>query len=93
MKCQVLIDWLTFSVKETDPSKVIQTYLGMDPALCEKRKFFPCPYPYSLHCSCYFLLVTTLSRLYIPSLGAVLKYKIFSSAAELIRQPGRFFRS
>ena len=33
MKCQVLIDWLTFSVKETDPNKVIQTYLGMDPAL------------------------------------------------------------
>lgn len=33
MKCQVLIDWLTFSVKEQDPDKVIQTYLGMDPAL------------------------------------------------------------
>jgi hypothetical protein len=33
MKCQVLIDWLTFSVQETDPNKVIQTYLGMDPAL------------------------------------------------------------
>lgn len=33
MKCQVLIDWLTFSVKETDPNKVIQTYLGMDPDL------------------------------------------------------------
>ena len=33
MKCQVLIDWLTFSIKETDPSKVIQTYLGMDSAL------------------------------------------------------------
>ena len=33
MKCQVLIDWLTCSVKETDPSKVIQTYLGMDLAL------------------------------------------------------------
>lgn len=33
MKCQVLIDWLTFSVKETDPNKVIETYLGMDPAL------------------------------------------------------------
>lgn len=33
MKCQVLIDWLTFSVKEKDPTKVIQTYLGMDPAL------------------------------------------------------------
>lgn len=33
MKCQVLIDWLTFSVKEQDPDKVIQTYLGMDPSL------------------------------------------------------------
>lgn len=33
MKSQVLIDWLTFSVKETDPNKVIQTYLGMDPDL------------------------------------------------------------
>lgn len=33
MKCQVLIDWLTFSVKVQDPDKVIQTYLGMDPAL------------------------------------------------------------
>ena len=33
MKCQVLIDWLTFSVKEADPNKVIQTYLGMDPDL------------------------------------------------------------
>lgn len=33
MKCEVLIDWLTFSVKEKDPGKVIQTYLGMDPAL------------------------------------------------------------
>ena len=36
MKCHwivVLIDWLTFSVKETDPNKVIQTYLGMAQAL------------------------------------------------------------
>lgn len=33
MKCEVLIDWLTFSVKEKDPGKVIRTYLGMDPAL------------------------------------------------------------
>ena len=33
MKCQVLIDWLTFSVKVQDPDKVIQTYLGMDPSL------------------------------------------------------------
>ena len=34
MKCQVLIDWLTFSVRSmTDPAEVIQKYLGMDPAV------------------------------------------------------------
>ncbi len=34
MKCQVLVDWLTFSVKSTeDPAEVIKKYLGMDPAL------------------------------------------------------------
>ncbi len=33
MKCEVLVDWLTFSVKEKDPRKVIQQFLGMDPDL------------------------------------------------------------
>ena len=33
MKCQVLIDWLTFSVKSKDPAEVIKKYLGMDPAI------------------------------------------------------------
>ena len=34
MKCQVLIDWLTFSVKSmSDPAEVITNYLGMDPAV------------------------------------------------------------
>ena len=33
MKCEVLIDWLTFSVKKDDPSEVIREYLGLDPAL------------------------------------------------------------
>ncbi len=33
MKCQVLVDWLTFSVKEQDPAKVIREYLGLDPEL------------------------------------------------------------
>ena len=33
MKCQVLVDWLTFSVKAKDPKKVIRDYLGMDPDL------------------------------------------------------------
>ena len=35
MKCQVLIDWLTFTVKsEKDPDAVIIEYLDMDPELC-----------------------------------------------------------
>ena len=33
MKCQVSIDWLTFSVKKEDPSEVIKDYLGLDPVL------------------------------------------------------------
>lgn len=33
MKCQVLVDWLTFSVKEQDPAKVIREYLGLEPEL------------------------------------------------------------
>ena len=33
MKCQVLVDWLTFSVKKDDPGEVIRDYLGLDPAL------------------------------------------------------------
>ena len=33
MKCEVLINWLTFSVKKDDPSEVIREYLGLDPAL------------------------------------------------------------
>ncbi len=39
MKCEVLVDWLTFSVKEKDPNKVIQQYLGMDPALFQDTGF------------------------------------------------------
>lgn len=33
MKCQVLIDWLTFSVKKDNPNEVIREYLGLDPDL------------------------------------------------------------
>ena len=39
MKCQVLIDWLTFSVKTKDPSEVIKKYLGMDPAVFQDPGF------------------------------------------------------
>ena len=40
MRCSVLIDWLTFSVKTcNDPYTVINWYLGMDASL-----FQPMPY-------------------------------------------------
>jgi len=39
MKCEVLVDWLTFSVKEKDPRKVIQQFLGMDPDLFQDTGF------------------------------------------------------
>lgn len=39
MKCQVLVDWLTFSVKGLEPFEVIRTYLGMDPSLFQDAGF------------------------------------------------------
>lgn len=43
MKCNVLIDWLTFTVKDCyDPYKVISWYLGLDGSLFE-------PMPYGLN--------------------------------------------
>lgn len=40
MKCQVLIDWLTFSIKNMeDPAQVIQKYLGLDPALFQEAPY------------------------------------------------------
>lgn len=40
MKCQVLIDWLTFSIKNTEnPAQVIQKYLGLDPALFQEAPY------------------------------------------------------
>lgn len=35
MKCSVLVDWLTFSVKTDNPDDVIREWLGMDTALFE----------------------------------------------------------
>jgi len=39
MKCQLLIDWLTFSVKKEDPNEVIRDYLGMDPDLFQETGY------------------------------------------------------
>ncbi len=39
MKCQVLIDWLTFSVKKDDPNEVIRDYLGLDPSLFQETGY------------------------------------------------------
>lgn len=40
MKAQILIDWLTFTVKDVyDPVKVISWYLGMDSCLFQEQPF------------------------------------------------------
>ena len=40
MKCQVLIDWLTFSIKSArSPQDVIQKFLGLDPALFQEAPY------------------------------------------------------
>lgn len=40
MKCQVLIDWLTFSIKSIqEPAQVIQKFLGLDPALFQEAPY------------------------------------------------------
>ena len=40
MKCQVLIDWLTFSIKNIqNPTEVITKYLGLDPALFQEAPY------------------------------------------------------
>ena len=40
MKCQVLIDWLTFSIKNIqEPAQVIRKFLGLDPALFQEAPY------------------------------------------------------
>ena len=39
MKSQVMVDWLTFSVKEEEPEKVIREYLGLDPGLFQEMGY------------------------------------------------------
>lgn len=39
MKAEVLVDWLTFSVKTDNPNDVIRDWLGMDPALFESSPY------------------------------------------------------
>ena len=54
MKCQVLIDWLTFSVKTRDPAEVIKKYLGMDLAVFQDPGYGLLGYQrFSDICVCY----------------------------------------
>ena len=43
MNCEVLIDYLTFSVKSKDPVGVIREYLGMEPDLFQEMPFSVLP--------------------------------------------------
>lgn len=39
MKCQILVDWLTFSVKRKEPREVIREFLGLDPSLFQEEGY------------------------------------------------------
>lgn len=39
MKCEVLVDWLTFSVKTDNVNYVIENYLGMEPSLFQETGY------------------------------------------------------
>ena len=39
MKCEVLIDWLTFSIKTDKPNEVIRDFLNMDPDLFQEMGY------------------------------------------------------
>ena len=39
MKCQIFVDWLTFSVKRKDPKEVTVDFLGLDPALFQEEGY------------------------------------------------------
>ena len=63
MKCQVSIDWLTFSVKKEDPAEVIRDYLGLDPVLFQDTGYSLLGYNKVLRfsdiCVCYEPKVST----------------------------------
>lgn len=60
MQCQVLIDWLTFSIKSThDPREAIIKYLGLDPALFQEA-------PYGLNGYMRMLQFSNISVMYDP---------------------------
>ena len=60
MKCQVLIDWLTFSIKSIkEPNEVITRFLGMDPALFQES-------PYGLMGYMRMLVFSDIRILYEP---------------------------
>lgn len=56
MKCKVMIDYLTFSSKNWEPSDVIRGVLGMDPALFEDPGFGLLGYGQALKFSDIFVL-------------------------------------
>ena len=58
MKCEVLVDWLTFSVKNaTEPKEVIRKYLGLEPELFQDAGYGMLGYDRVLRfgdiCVCY----------------------------------------
>lgn len=70
MKCQVLIDWVTFTVKSAkDPAEVIKHYLGMDPVLFQEVEYAFNGYQRALRFSDIFVLYAPRENDFFRDMG------------------------
>ena len=69
MKCQVLVDWLTFTVKGLEPFEVIRTYLGMDPSLFQDAGFGLMGYTQDLFFSVFHVLYEPRENSFFHDMG------------------------
>lgn len=95
MKCKVMIDYLTFSLKNWEPSDVIRGVLGMDPELFEDPGFGLLGYGQALKFSDIFILYQPRENDYFQDMGVCVSMsgngcRVFESMSSLSRDGSAF---
>lgn len=95
MKCKVMIDYLTFSLKNWEPSDVIRGVLGMDPALFEDPGFGLLGYGQALKFSDIFVLYQPRENEYFQDMGVCVSMsgngcRVFESMSSFGRDGSAF---
>ena len=95
MKCKVMIDYLTFSLKNWEPSDVIRGVLGMDPALFEDPGFGLLGYGQALKFSDIFVLYQPRENEYFQDMGVCVSMsgngcRVFESMSSFARDGSAF---